>query len=976
LPDHANPPDPPSSAPNVPHGLEVLRTYGEGFAGREAELAALHRAWNGGAVRVFVLHAQGGAGKTRVVAKWLTELRDAGWRGAGRVYVHSFYSQGSDERRNASSELFFEQALAHFGQSGPPLTDPTEKGRTLARLLVEQHGLLVLDGLEPLQQPPSFDQGRLKDPALQTLLVTLAAGRVGGPTDRGLCVVTSRQPVVELQDKIGRSVLQQPLDRLDAAAGVALLRQLEVNGPDRELREAVEDAKGHAYSLMLLGSYLRDATDDHEIRRRREIPLLEEDKEHRYHARHLFGAYVQHLGEDSAEVAVLRLLGFFDRPAEESLLAVLRNADEPELSTLTAPVQSLSGVDRRRVLRRLADLRLIDVAPSPSPPIESHPLLREYFAEQLRTGFPEAWQAGHQRLLEHLCETTEHWPDTLAGLQPLYQAVAHGCLAGLHQQACDEVYSARIARGKWHYSTRKLGAMGADLGAVACFFVTPWSRIDPKLSPTDQAWLFSQAAYRLRALGRLTEAVEPLLVGIGIAFELKDWESAALYSSNLSELRLARGEVSKSVIAGEQSVKYADRSGVASRQKIDRVIYAAALHQAGRREESRRIFNDAEAWQASHPRLHSVHCFRYCDLLLAGSEREAWRPCLLAPQANYVSEALQVETTIATCDAVSERAGDDLKSAENTGYLLDIALGHLTLARAALYKGQPSRDHITAAVDDLRAAGDMSYLPCGLLTRAWMLLLSSDEAASREDLNEAWEIAERGPMPLFQADIQLTRARLFHDHVALAEARRLIEKHGYHRRDEELADAEAAARAWPHPPSHSPIALPPAGRGGAATPSTDINEQSEDSMADQVFISYSHRDKKFMEELQTHLKPYLRSGAITPWSDQQIAPGSQWFDEIQGGMSKTSAAVLLVSPDFLASDFIHDHELGPLLKEAKTGGVRILWVPLRPSAYQKTPLKDYQAVSSPDKPLAQMSKPERDSAWVEICKKIERAVNP
>ena len=85
LPDHANPPDPPPSVPNVPHGLEVLRTYGEGFAGREAELAALHQAWNGGAVRVFVLHAQGGAGKTRVVAKWLTQLRDAGWRGTGRV---------------------------------------------------------------------------------------------------------------------------------------------------------------------------------------------------------------------------------------------------------------------------------------------------------------------------------------------------------------------------------------------------------------------------------------------------------------------------------------------------------------------------------------------------------------------------------------------------------------------------------------------------------------------------------------------------------------------------------------------------------------------------------------------------------------------------------------------------------------------------------------------------------------------------
>ncbi|HEX3527612.1 MAG TPA: hypothetical protein VH988_11120, partial [Thermoanaerobaculia bacterium] len=94
-------------APLPPHGLEALRTYGTGFAGRQAELKMLDQAWGDGA-RVFVLHAQGGAGKTRVVAKWLTNLRDDGWRGAGRVFVHSFYSQGSDERRNASSEIFFE----------------------------------------------------------------------------------------------------------------------------------------------------------------------------------------------------------------------------------------------------------------------------------------------------------------------------------------------------------------------------------------------------------------------------------------------------------------------------------------------------------------------------------------------------------------------------------------------------------------------------------------------------------------------------------------------------------------------------------------------------------------------------------------------------------------------------------------------------------------------------------------------------
>jgi hypothetical protein len=172
--------------------------------------------------------------------------------------------------------------------------------------------------------------------------------------------------------------------------------------------------------------------------------------------------------------------------------------------------------------------------------------------------------------------------------------------------------------------------------------------------------------------------------------------------------------------------------------------------------------------------------------------------------------------------------------------LLDIALDHLTLGRAALYtailEGSRRREEadgppmspdvrlvtsaateLDAAVSGLRRAGTQDHLPRGLLTRAWQRsltgALTSAQAgpdSAQSDLDEAWEIAERGPMPLFLADIHLSRARLFgmkkeecrmkneeaypwespqHD---LAEAERLIQKHGYHRRDGELADAKDA----------------------------------------------------------------------------------------------------------------------------------------------------------------------------------------
>src|SRR6185503_9551650 len=110
-------------------------------------------------------------------------------------------------------------------------------------------------------------------------------------------------------------------------------------------------------------------------------------------------------------------------------------------------------------------------------------------AKQVREKAPDAWRAAHRRLYEHLGATTQEGDQpTLEDLQPLYQAVAHGCQAGLQQEVCEKIYSARIRRSPQEdYSTNKLGAFGSDLGAVACFFEIPWSRVSPALTEFHQA---------------------------------------------------------------------------------------------------------------------------------------------------------------------------------------------------------------------------------------------------------------------------------------------------------------------------------------------------------------------------------------------------------------------------------------------------------------------------------------------------------
>jgi hypothetical protein len=227
--------------------------------------------------------------------------------------------------------------------------------------------------------------------------------------------------------------------------------------------------------------------------------------------------------EARREVALLKLLGLFDRPATADCVAALRKA--PAIPGLTEPLVGLADEDWEFSLSALRDAKLLTVNREEGSgelvTLDAHPLLREYFARQLRRQQPEAWRAAHRRLCEHLCATTKDKPQpTLEDLQPLYQAVAHGCQAGLQQEAFDKVFHPRLDRRE-AYGWKKLGAFGATAGAVACFFELPWSRVSSALTENWQAWLLNEAALCLRVLGRLTEALEPMRAGLEMRIKQK-----------------------------------------------------------------------------------------------------------------------------------------------------------------------------------------------------------------------------------------------------------------------------------------------------------------------------------------------------------------------------------------------------------------------------------------------------------------------
>lgn len=144
-------------------------------------------------------------------------------------------------------------------------------------------------------------------------------------------------------------------------------------------------------------------------------------------------------------------------------------------------------------------------------------------------------------------------------------------------------------------------------------------------------------------------------------------------------------------------------------------------------------------------------------------------------------------------------------------------------------------------------------------------------------------------------------------------------------------------------------------------------------LRDQVFISYSHVDKNLFNKLLTSLKPLIRDKKISVWDDTKIKSGDEWREEIRQAIASAKVGVLLVTPDFLASDFIAEHELPPLLEAAKKEGLTVLWIALRHSVYAETEIERYQAVNDPARPLASLSAANRERELVRICLEIKAA---
>jgi hypothetical protein len=376
--------------------------------------------------RVWSLVAAGGTGKTAVAERVVRSMQ----RGEANVLVWSFYEK-------PDADTFLQECNHLFlGESGGPAGGRLER---LERGLRDgRPHLIVLDGLERVQEDAGSGRvrGELSDQTMKLLLRALAAG-----LGRARALVTSRLPLVDLQDWANRGYRDTRLDDLSPEAAVAVLRGWGVMGEDDQLRIAAAQVGHHALSVAVIGSYLRSFA----LGRISEVASFNLDSV---------------TGDDPKAAKLARVLAFYAErlPVEErELLARLsvfpRGVTLELLGTLVDAGGEVAGVlvnAKPRLANLLGTLKgrglVFKYADDTRVTWTAHPFLREKFRELLGCPPEEVFDVVSQTLGAGL-ERRPHTPASTSDVLDRYEGLIEATrLAGAKTRG---VRPLLVRYGRW-----------------------------------------------------------------------------------------------------------------------------------------------------------------------------------------------------------------------------------------------------------------------------------------------------------------------------------------------------------------------------------------------------------------------------------------------------------------------------------------------------------------------------------------------
>jgi tetratricopeptide (TPR) repeat protein len=989
--------------------------------------------WRKGGIGVCALIGIGGAGKTATAERFLQVLpgafpehprarKDATLQAPKRLFVFSFYDVPNADMffDDVGAWLTGERNLAYAKIADTLMDPPRDPSERL---------LLVLDGLEKVQDDGTRGGtfGQISDGRLRNLVLQVSDGWLPHVS----LLITSRFRLFDPLQSRTYYFQQIDVERLELSAAIRLLRARNVRGTDDQLERVATELGLHALSVDLAAGYIQRFGDglatrwsSFETEDSLDLAALDPAvaavlQQERTFTR-LASRYHETLAaNDPAALALLQHICLFRLGVDVNTLAADLLGAEREL--IAGPALSrLTAKQLKTKLQLLAEMRLIEATQTEPLRYTIHPAVRDGFASKLSA---EATRVGHQAAYETLQSSLGGAPGRFAvdsvALDQLEEIVYHMLAAGRGESAW-EIYRTRIGayanlghrlgafeRGQricrmfaenrrpedaprpealpavWHGSFLNgwalyLDKLGELQAAIQCFEkAAECDRNDPvyrSIELRNLAATLAAAGLLKRAHTAATEAYE------AVRNHVDEQRSAFAYRTYIEALRgfLRFG-------SGAFRNPHASRHGIESimgamyflrlRRPDDAARWAKATHGTGSQQ-----YGDDHIWSGE------------CDLVLAGAAQQEGDTELAREYLETAHEwALQRDAKRLLCwsacaraaiemdegdfDAASTAVEEGLRIARECGY----GLHHIDLlllrARLELQDGcaEDAKEDIRIAIDEgvhppvesgfpeLLAANDPE---CGY---AWAIARGHHLMAETLLLQAAQRPDEAAELEL------LARDEL---NAALARWRELRDPDG----DDELhPDGERTLQTLASLESGVLTEYPIAAKVLPQEPVTVVQPAAKNRHA--VFISYAHADneppKKWLQRVLLHLKPLVRQEDLVVWCDQQLKGGDEWRGQIRQHLEEATVAVLLVTPAYLASEFVANQELPVLLRRAHTEGVRILPVLVAPSSVHRTRfgpeefrLTNFQTIGTPSRTLADMSEADQDRVLSELAERI------
>ena len=560
-----------------------------------------------------------------------------------------------------------------------------------------------------------------------------------------------------------------------------------VKGHETELRSASDEFGGHCLALTLLGSYLTDAYDG-DVRFRKEVSeRLTHDVRQGVHARKVMESYQTWFGE-GRELAVLRILGLFDRPVSENVLEVL--LQPPVIPELTECLADLNPSEWRTILARLRRSRLLAEADPDNPGhLDMHPLVREYFGEQLRTP-PNRGLEGMQSAALSLTIKRLHRSCriTFREMEPLFLAVICGCNAGLFHEALHDVYIPRIQRGEFSFAANVLGARGGLLSVLVHFFEAGrWGSLlqtgveGQSLTAEDQLFILIQAALNITAMRESAPEAK-------ICYERAESLCHSLNRPLLLYVALM-GQLRYAVVAGKlgTAMPLAKRLYSLAQEQNDSTLMIGACTAVG---GAHYYLGDFET--ARHYIARALQIWR------SGSVRSPFQEVDAQPVACLSNEALlqwhfgeiaSCHATMAEAIALAKELNDMHGLAVALGYaaqlahfersaaelerlasdLIELATRHNFAhwraigevfrgwTRSVTGKTAEGLQLIEEGIEDYRATGSIVWVPLFLALKAEALHLAGRTSEALGAITEAERLVERSEAHCWSVELYLLR---------------------------------------------------------------------------------------------------------------------------------------------------------------------------------------------------------------------------